>query len=159
MNQMVRAKAILSAGLAVLASYLGILFVPVVLMVLCNITDYATGLMASAYRGDTISSYKSMKGIIKKLGMWIMVEVGWIMDLIVDYTIQTFGWNFHWSTCIACLVAVWIVVNELISIKENVKAMGTNVPAFVDKITDGMLDAVDKELLEIVRKEKEEKDE
>lgn len=155
MEHIDKSKAMLVVALGALSSWLGVLFVPVILMVLANITDYATGLMASVYRDEEISSYKSIRGIIKKIGMWIMVEVGWILDMVVDYTIHTFGWSFTWPSAIACLVAVWIVISEIISIIENLRAMGTNVPGFVDKITDGMMDTFEKELMHDIQERKE----
>ena len=35
---------------------------------------------------------------------------------------------------IACIVAIWIICNELISILENLKDMGVNIPAFLTPI-------------------------
>lgn len=151
-----KTKVLVTIFLGALSSWLGILFMPVILMVTSNVTDYATGLMASAARNEEISSYKSIRGIIKKVGMWVLVFIGWMMDMIIDYSVNTVGLQFNiqglagftWPCAVSCIVAIWVVINEIISIKENIKAMGTEVPAFVDKITDGMLDAVDKKILE-----------
>lgn len=102
------------------------------LMVLCNIIDYATGLMAVKYRKDnTISSYKSFKGIAKKVSMWLLVVVGAIVDELIKYAVQTVGIEVHFNFLIACVVAVWIVCNELISILENIKDIGVNIPTFL----------------------------
>lgn len=55
-------KTIFTTAGSVLSSVLGVLYIPTLLMVLCNIIDYATGLMAAKYRADgTISSYKSFR--------------------------------------------------------------------------------------------------
>lgn len=43
-------KAIFTAVFAFLSALLGVLAVPVILLVACNLIDYATGLMASKYR-------------------------------------------------------------------------------------------------------------
>lgn len=43
-------KFIFAAAFGFLSSLLGVLAIPVLLVVLCNIIDYATGLMASPYR-------------------------------------------------------------------------------------------------------------
>ena len=51
-------KAIFTAIFALISSILGVLTVPVLLMVACNVLDYATGLMASTYRAEDINSYK-----------------------------------------------------------------------------------------------------
>ena len=125
-------KRILTTVVSVLSSLLGILYVPVMLMVLCNIIDYATGLMAAKYRKDnTISSYKSFKGIAKKVSMWLLVVVGAIVDELIKYAAQTVGITVPFTFLIACVVAVWIVCNELISILENIKDIGVNIPAFL----------------------------
>lgn len=159
-----KAKAWLVLVLGAVSSWLGILFIPVMLMVLANITDYATGMMASVTREEEISSYKSIRGIFKKVGMWVLVLVGWMMDMVINYSVNTVGIQFDipviadftWPCAVACIVAIWVVINEIISIKENVRAMGTDVPAFVDKITDGMMDSVDKALLEAAHAKNEE---
>ena len=102
------------------------------LMVLCNIIDYVTGLMAAKYRKDnTISSYKSFKGIAKKVSMWLLVVVGAIVDELIKYAVQTVGITVPFTFLIACVVAIWIICNELISILENIKDIGVNIPGFL----------------------------
>ena len=73
-------KAIFTAVFAFLSALLGVLAVPVILLVVCNLIDYATGLMASKYRAQDINSYKSIRGIFKKVSMWLLVVVGAIID-------------------------------------------------------------------------------
>lgn len=125
-------KRILTVVGSVLSSLLGILYIPVMLMVLCNIIDYATGLMAAKYRKDnTISSYKSFKGIAKKVSMWLLVVVGAIVDELIKYAVQTVGITVPFTFLIACVVAIWIICNELISILENIKDIGVNIPGFL----------------------------
>ena len=88
-----RVQALVTTIMGALSSLLGVLFVPVLLLVACNIIDYATGLMAAPYRKDgKISSYKSFRGILKKISMWILVIVGSLMDQMVTYTASMFGW-------------------------------------------------------------------
>lgn len=125
-------KRILTTLGSVLSSLLGILYIPVMLMVLCNIIDYTTGLMAAKYRKEnTISSYKSFKGIAKKVSMWLLVVVGAIVDELIKYAAQTVRITVPFTFLIACVVAVWIVCNELISILENIKDIGVNIPRFL----------------------------
>lgn len=115
-----------------LSSVLGILYIPVLLMVSSNIIDYVTGLMAAKHREDgTISSYRSIKGIKKKVGMWILVLVGAMVDELIAYSCATLGVVLPFQFAVACVVAVWIVCNEFISILENLKDMGTNIPVFL----------------------------
>ena len=57
-------KAFFTGVFALISSMLGVLTIPVILMVACNVLDYATGLMASTYRSQDIISYKSIRGIM-----------------------------------------------------------------------------------------------
>lgn len=50
MNNVNALKAVVTGIMAFLSSILGVLYIPVLLMVACNIIDYATGLMAAKYR-------------------------------------------------------------------------------------------------------------
>lgn len=125
-------KKIVGAISSVLSSMLGILYIPVLLLVTCNIVDYTTGLIAAKYRDDgTISSYKSFRGIFKKISMWMLVVVGVVVDQLLKYTTDTIGLKFPFQFLIACIVAVWLICNELISILENIKDAGVNIPAFL----------------------------
>ena len=103
----------------------------VLLMVACNVLDYATGLMASTYRSEDINSYKSIRGIMKKVSMWLLVIVGAIIDQLLLYASQTAGISLPFTFLVACIVAIWIICNEIISILENIKDMGVTIPAFL----------------------------
>lgn len=132
MNNINYAKGIITAVAAFLSSVLGVLYVPVLLMVACNIIDYVTGLMAAKNRADgSISSYRSIRGIQKKVTMWLLVVVGAIVDQLLIYTTERFGFNMPFTFLVACVVAIWIVCNELISIIENMKDIGINIPSFL----------------------------
>ena len=86
-------KAIFTAVFAFLSALLGVLAVPVILLVVCNLIDYMTGLMASKYRAEDINSYKSIRGIFKKVSMWLLVVVGAIIDEMLLYASSTIGWK------------------------------------------------------------------
>lgn len=130
-NAMKAIKVLFTAAGSVLSSLLGILYIPVMLMVGCNIIDYITGLMATSKRKDKISSYKSIEGIAKKITLWILVIVGALIDVLLAYTSETLGFVFPFRYMVACIVAIWIVCNELISILENVIDIGVSIPAFL----------------------------
>lgn len=126
-----KAQAWVTIAISAVLDFLGILAIPVFLMVGCNIIDYITGLIASKYRQEQINSYKGMRGIIKKVCMWLLVVVGAMIDALIKYTAQTMGLGFQIPFIIATLVAVWIVVNEVISILENMIDIGVDLPPFL----------------------------
>ena len=132
MNNLNTIKGVVTAIAALLSALLGTLYVPVLLMVLCNIIDYATGLMAAKNRPDGgISSYRSIKGIKKKVSMWLLVVVGAVLDQLLLYATHTIGISIPIKFLVACVVAIWIICNEIISILENMIDIGIAVPTFL----------------------------
>ena len=134
-----------TAVIAFIASILGILYVPVLLMVACNIIDYVTGLMAVSSRDEKLSSYRSINGITKKVCMWLLVVVGAIVDELIKYAAQSVGIELPITFLVACVVAIWIICSELLSILENMDDIGVNLPPFL------------KPIIEMIRKQAEEK--
>ena len=127
-----KVKATVIAALSVLMSWLGILAIPVLLLVGCNVIDYITGLMAAKFRQDgKISSYKSVRGITKKVCMWMLVIVGSFMDILIQYAVEVAGLGITIPFVVATIVAVWLVVNEIISILENLVDIGVDLPPFL----------------------------
>lgn len=128
---MEKIKVIITAVVSTLMSWLGILAIPVILLVGCNLTDYFTGLAAAKYREESINSYKGLRGIIKKICMWILIMLGAFMDILIQYTIDTVGLPITFPFIVATVVAVWLICNEFISILENMLDIGVELPPFL----------------------------
>ncbi len=126
-----KVKTTLIIIISAIMDFLGILAIPVFLMVACNIIDYITGLMASKFREEQISSYIGIRGITKKVCMWLLVLVGSFIDIIINYTAEYMGIGFKIPFIVATFVAVWIVVNEMLSILENIIDIGVVLPPFL----------------------------
>ena len=124
-------KGILISIWGTITATLGVLAFPIVLMLVCNIIDYATGMMAIPYRGETPKSYKHIHGLQKKIGMWLLVAVGAVIDGLLAYTTEQLGITLPFSYIFACVVCVWIICNEIMSIMENLRDIGVKVPAFM----------------------------
>lgn len=127
-------KSIFTMVFTAATSCLGILAIPVLIMVVCNLIDYITGLVASKFRNESINSYKSFRGIAKKICMWLLVIVGALVDQLLLYAGSTIGINLPFTFLVACLVAVWIICNEMISILENIKDIGVKLPPFLQPL-------------------------
>lgn len=127
-----------------LSSWLGILYVPMLVLILCNIIDYGTGLCAAKYRDETIKSYKSIRGIAKKVCMWLLVAVGAMLDWLLQYTAETVGIVIGLNFIVASIVAVWLIANEIISILENVRDIGAPLPPFLMKIASNIKSQAEK---------------
>lgn len=125
-------KTTVIAVVSALMGWLGILAVPVFLLIGCNLIDYGTGLAAAQYRSDGgISSYKSIRGIAKKVCQWLLIVVGAWVDILINYAIECAGIEITIPFIVGTVVAVWLVVNEIISILENMIDIGVEMPPFL----------------------------
>lgn len=109
-------------------SFFGILAIPLALLIPCNIIDYFTGMAAAKSRGEKISSNVGFKGILKKVSMYILIFVGFGMDVMINYAIKVLGIQFELPMLFAAIVTSWLVINELISITENCEEIGQYIP-------------------------------
>lgn len=128
---MEKVKVTVIAAVSALMGWLGILAVPVLLLVLCNVIDYGTGLVAAKYRTEEITSYKGMKGIVKKVCMWLLIVLGAVIDTMLNYAVEYIGLSITLPFIVATVVAVWLLVNEIISILENMIDIGVDMPPFL----------------------------
>jgi len=127
-------KAAIVAAWAAVMSFLGVLAVPVLLLVGCNLIDYITAFIACKCNGVEFESPKSLRGIAKKVLMWLLVVVGAIVDRLLIYAAEVVQIRPPFKFLVACVVAIWLVCNELISILENIKAAGVALPPFLEPI-------------------------
>lgn len=131
MGKMKEVQAVVVTIFTGITSFLGILAVPIYLMVFSNAVDYITGLLATKRRGEQISSYKGIEGIAKKITMWLIVGVGGMIDILINYAAKQMGIGFHVPYMVSVFVALWIFTNEVISILENAVDIGVNLPPFL----------------------------
>lgn len=140
-------KLSLAAFLAALMTYMGQIIVPVLILVGVMLLDYLTGVHAAFVRHE-LSSRTGLIGILKKLSYLAMVAVA----SVIDYLIATVGAQL--GTVIAVqfvgqLVVFWLILNELISILENVQKIGGPVPPFVAKLLQHLRGKVEESLPEL----------
>lgn len=115
---------VLGAGFV---SYLGTLAVPMLVLLCMMVIDYVTG-MVKAYMMAQLSSRIGVKGILKKLCYMAMVAVGAGVDYLLRGAVIGAGITLDVKLFFGMLVAIWLIINELISILENLAAIG--VPGF-----------------------------
>lgn len=133
-NIVIRVKAVFITVFSALSGWMGILYVPFLVLVLSNIIDYGTGLTAAKYRSEKVNSYKSIRGIAKKICMWLLVGVGAMLDWLLNFTMAQIGIDFKLYFIIGSVAAVWLIANEIISILENMNDIGVDLPPFLMKI-------------------------
>ena len=131
-------KGFFVGAFGVLSSWLGVLAIPVYVLVACNVMDYATGLAAAHRRNQQVSSYVGVLGIAKKVCMWLLIGVGAVVDWLLMYCGTQLGFEIHLPMLAASMVAVWLIVNEIISILENIGDIGVPLPEWLMNIVKGL---------------------
>lgn len=128
---------------AFLSAKLGMLYIVIPFLLAVMVCDYITGMLAAKKEGNT-NSKTGMWGIIKKLMYGVEVAVGMIVDWLIINVCSSVGINFPTVTFFGLLVAIWLIVNELISILENLTRLDAPMPPFLIKIVSTFKVAVEK---------------
>ncbi|MFZ2538972.1 MAG: phage holin family protein [Oscillospiraceae bacterium] len=134
-------KAAIAGILGFIAAKLGMLAPLLVFLAIAMALDYISGVIAAANFGK-LSSKKGIFGILKKLGYCITVAVA----LITDQLIITVGSQFVQTPIVSLfgmLTIVWLTLNELLSILENLGKIGVPLPSFLNKVIKNLKDGVE----------------
>lgn len=135
-------QATVSVAIGALISYFNILLIPILVLIAVMLIDYITGL-TSAYRNGELKSKTGLLGILKKVSYLVLVAVGGVVDYLICSGLATAGFDFGVTYCCGLIVCVWLIINELISILENLSELGTPIPQFLVKIVHRLKDSVD----------------
>ena len=135
-------QTFVSAVITGLLHYLGIVAVPIIILIIAMIIDYVTGMM-SAWLNAELSSKKGIKGIVKKISYLALVAVAMIVDWLICCGLQQINVDIKYTVFFAVLVAVWLIINELISVLENLAKMGVPIPNFLKKLINRLKTTID----------------
>lgn len=128
-------KALVAVTLAGAATYLRELAVPVIVLAGVMIIDYISGI-ASAWVKRELSYRVGIIGIVKKLAYLLAVAVAIVVDWVVQTAAVELGVDLGGFYFFGLLVTIWLVLNECISILENLSEIGVPLPAFLLKIIE-----------------------
>ena len=129
-------KVTITLALTALAAYFTNLAVPLCVLLVLVILDYATG-MTNAWIHRELSSNKGIQGIVKKIGYFIAIVVAMVVDYLIIQFAQYFNFNVPpQATIVALLVTIWLILNEALSILENLDKIGTPIPNFLKKLIE-----------------------
>lgn len=144
-------KVIFTAVGAAVSAKLGILGPILIILTFMMVLDYITGMLASKQEAIEHpndkkygwSSKKGARGIIKKVGYLCVIAVAMVVDYIILHVASTMGISISAKAFFALLVAVWYILNELLSIIENAGRMGAAVPEWLLKYIAVLKDTID----------------
>ena len=135
-------KILVSGACAAITAYFGVLAIPIIVLFCVMICDYITGL-TSAFVGGKLSSAKGWRGIIKKACYLIAVAVGIVVDYILSQTLMQLHIESGTIFYFGLLVTIWLILNELLSILENLSEIGVPLPEWLRKAIEKIATKVD----------------
>ena len=138
----VKIAASLISGLA--ASFWGI-YGPVIICVLVAICmDVISGLVAAMASGEKISSKVGWIGFWKKMALILALTFGIYMDSFIPILLGIINLELPFTMPIGTIVGCYIVINEAISIIENInQAAPTALPKWIKKLLEGAGKTID----------------
>lgn len=137
---------IVGAVVAILSYILGEHWFLFVAFLALNVADWLTGWMKSRLAGKE-NSTAGWKGVLKKLGYWLMIMVAFGASAVFIEIGNTLNINLGITTLLGWFVLASLLINEIRSIVENFVEAGFNVP----KILVNGLEVADK----LVNKDKD----
>ena len=70
------------------------------------------------------------KGLIQKLGYLLLVGSAFLIDAMTDQITKALGWEAE-ITVLGGITLVWLTLNELSSLLQNIKKMGVPIPPYL----------------------------
>lgn len=125
-------NAIVGGIIAVLSYIFGEHWILFALFLAFNIADWITGWMKSRMTKKE-NSAKGWKGVLKKIGYWIMIAVAFGASAVFMEIGIVLNIDLQITTLLGWFVLASLAVNEIRSICENFVEAGFNVPEILIK--------------------------
>jgi len=127
-------KIICTTVVAGVLAYFRIVAVPILVLFVFMILDYLTGL-AAAWVHCELSSRTGLIGIIKKVMYFVLIAVGIGADWIINFGLTAVKIDFEYGYLIGLFITIWLILNELMSILENIGEINSNAyPQFLKNL-------------------------
>lgn len=106
------------------------MFPVMIILLCCMVIDFISGCIANGSK-EGLSSKAGARGIIKKVGYLCVIAVAMFFDYLIMYSLNLMDIQYSIRMFFGLLVTVWFILNELLSILENVSKMGVPIPGFL----------------------------
>ena len=124
-------KLVILTAVSAIASYFD-KYVPVLCCVLVSIIfDVITGLVRCKITGEALSSKVGIIGFWKKVALLLALFFGIFIDVYIPILLGISGINIPFSLPIGTFIGCYIILNENISILENLSRSGVILPKWI----------------------------
>lgn len=135
LNYMDSYNAIVGSVVTFLTMVLGEHWILFALFLLFNVIDFITGWMKARITKKE-NSIKGFKGVIKKLGYWLIILVSFSTSLLFVEIGEVLEIDLSITTMLGWFVLASLAINEVRSIIENIVECGYKVPVILIKGLD-----------------------
>lgn len=145
-DKVIATKAGISLIISAAAAYFQQLFIPLIVLAIVVAIDWITGIAKASITGS-VTSDKGFKGLWKRCLYLVVVIVGIVADWVIQYALIQAGANLEFGTIyfVALVVTTWLILNELLSIVENLGEAGVPVPKFLKQLLAKLKNKIEKE--------------
>lgn len=143
---MEKAKIIIAALLGGFATFFGKYGTIFLMVAVIIVLDFLTGLVKAKIIGEKWDSKKGTMGFFKKISLLLALVFGVFLDWFLPMALQT-GINFTipFALPFALIIGVYIIVNESISICENLYQCNEKIiPKWIAKLLKIASETLDK---------------
>lgn len=141
MNRYLLAASALLGTIATIAEQYVVLIILVAIVI---VMDVISGLIRAAATGEAITSEKGTRGFWKKIALLFSMIFAFFLDLAVPYILNVVNISIPKMLLFGSIVGVYIILNESISITENIlKANRHSVPKWLKKLLTGAKNKID----------------
>ena len=134
--------SVIALAIGGISAYMRLMFVPLAILIVVMIIDYMSG-MIKAWGNDELSSKVGIKGIVKKLCYLMLVCVAGVVDWLLWSGLRQVGITLDFGFCFGLIVVIWLIINELISILENLEALKVPMPSFLRSLVGHLKQTVE----------------
>ena len=106
----------------------------ILLVIGAAVLDYVTGVLAAA-KGGIVNSSKGLKGIYKKLSLFCALGLGLFLDAAIPVLAERgLSKEIALNLPFGLIISAWVVLNESISVLENLSASGVRLPDVICRV-------------------------
>ncbi len=135
-------KILITGAIAAAAAYFDVMLLPLVVLCTVMACDYITGVIGAWHKGE-LSSRVGWYGIVKKVCYLFAVAVGMVVDYVCMSALMQIHIDIGAVHLFGMLVIVWLILNELLSILENLDEIGVPLPGWLKVIVDRLVNNID----------------
>lgn len=125
-------NAIVGMMVTVLAAIFGQYWFIFAMFLMFNVVDWLTG-WHKANKLKKESSTKGLNGILKKIGYWVIILIGFSIPMCLMPLGDIIGVDLKFLNLLGWFILANLTINEVRSIIENLYEVGYKIPQFLIK--------------------------